>query len=116
MRSDARSAAVSPSLFWRREGWEGGRGGLSHWKTPLGWQCIQDHDAAVPIEAKAGDVVVFSSLTPHRTGPNTTSEDRKSYILQYGHDGAQAWGQGNEGVTQDHPGRQFIVVRGGDYA
>ncbi|MBT7335489.1 MAG: phytanoyl-CoA dioxygenase family protein [Gammaproteobacteria bacterium] len=92
------------------------QGTLSHWKTPLGWQCIQDHDAAVPIEAKAGDVVVFSSLTPHRTGPNTTSEDRKSYILQYGHDGAQAWGQGNEGVTQDHPGRQFIVVRGGDYA
>ncbi|MEZ5167264.1 MAG: hypothetical protein R2695_12550 [Acidimicrobiales bacterium] len=32
---------------------------------------------------RAGGAVVFSSLTPHMTGPNTTSAVRKTYILQY---------------------------------
>ena len=31
----------------------------------------------------AGGAVVFSSLTPHLTGPNTTGAVRKAYILQY---------------------------------
>ena len=30
-----------------------------------------------------GGIVVFSSLTPHLTGPNTTDAVRKAYILQY---------------------------------
>ncbi|MCH8850408.1 MAG: hypothetical protein IIC89_06245, partial [Chloroflexi bacterium] len=33
-------------------------------------------------------IVVFSSLTPHMTGPNTTSDVRKAYILQYAPTGA----------------------------
>ena len=37
---------------------------------------------------RAGDIVVFSSLTPHTTGPNLTGEVRKSYIVQFAPDGA----------------------------
>lgn len=51
-----------------------------------------DHDSivdrAICTPAKAGDMVIFSSLTPHMTGPNLTNETRKSYILQYMSDGA----------------------------
>ncbi len=51
---------------------------------------------AVAIPARKGDIAVFSSLTPHRTGPNLTDEVRKSA------DGA--------GVAQDDPERQHRVV------
>ena len=40
-------------------------------------------------EVPAGGAVVFSSLTPHLTGPNTTDAVRKAYILQYAPDGAE---------------------------
>lgn len=33
--------------------------------------------------------VVFSSLTPHRTGPIRTDQVRKAYIVQYAPTGAQ---------------------------
>jgi ectoine hydroxylase-related dioxygenase (phytanoyl-CoA dioxygenase family) len=89
-------------------------GTLEHWWTPVGFQCVTEPDGAVPVEARAGDVVVFSSLTPHRTGPNTSSSVRKAYILQYAPDGAVAR-RGEEGVpeAQDDPERQFPVVAGG---
>jgi ectoine hydroxylase-related dioxygenase (phytanoyl-CoA dioxygenase family) len=38
---------------------------------------------AVCVPAKAGSIVIFSSLTPHMTGPNTTDGVRKAYICQY---------------------------------
>jgi ectoine hydroxylase-related dioxygenase (phytanoyl-CoA dioxygenase family) len=38
-----------------------------------------------PCELAAGDVLVFSSLTMHRTGPNTTDGPRRSWIVQYCH-------------------------------
>jgi hypothetical protein len=56
--------------------------------------------------------VVFSSLTPHRTGPNITEGVRKSYILQYAPDGAQVI-QGDEQVACDAPERQFFILAGG---
>lgn len=62
-------------------------GTLEHWETPLGYQCLDDREEAletpIAIEANPGDVVLFSSLTPHRTGPNLTEACRKAYILQY---------------------------------
>jgi phytanoyl-CoA hydroxylase len=64
----------------------------------------------------AGDVVVFSSLTPHRTGPNTTDEVRKAYILQYAPDGARVVAEGDDaaaGRPCDDPDRQFLVLRDG---
>ncbi len=62
------------------------QGTLRHrWVDPLGWECFETPDGAAEVAApvRAGGAVVFSSLTPHKTGPNTTTEVRKAYILQY---------------------------------
>lgn len=65
-------------------------GTLRHrYVEPLGWECLDDPDGVVPAPVSAGGAVVFSSLTPHLTGPNTTSSVRKAYILQYAPDGAE---------------------------
>lgn len=51
---------------------------------PLGWQVFDDPPVpAVAAPVTAGSAVVFSSLTPHLTGPNTSGTMRKAYILQY---------------------------------
>jgi len=42
------------------------------------------------VPVRAGSMVVFTSLTPHATKRNTTSEVRKAYIVQYAPDGAVA--------------------------
>lgn len=113
------------------------RGGtLEHTRTDLGWQCLEGLDGAVPVEARRGDVVVFSSLTPHRTGPNKTTEERKAYILQYCHDGSMMYpshsqegrteeghtkedspqkenaenGSFPKGIAQNDPDRQFLLT------
>ncbi len=68
---------------------------------------------AVP--ANRGDIVVFSSLTPHATGPNLTGEVRKAYIVQYAPTGAEVLRSGEDGsvarVAADHPARQYEVLR-----
>jgi len=93
-------------------------GTLQHWRTEAGWQCLKDPTEATPIPVKAGNIAVFSSLTPHRTGPNTASEVRKAYIVQLAPEGAEML---SRGVTQGEPlrtpqtapERQFpILVRG----
>ena len=68
----------------------------------------------MPVEAPAGSVVVFSSLTPHRTGPNRTDAVRSAYIVQYAPDGAVALQGDPDGaptatVPQDDPDRQFLL-------
>jgi ectoine hydroxylase-related dioxygenase (phytanoyl-CoA dioxygenase family) len=89
------------------------RGTLEHWMTPAGWQCLREDPAdARALEAPAGSIVVFSSLTPHRTGPNLSSAVRKSYIVQFAPDGAHAV-DGENRVPQDDPARQFPVLRAG---
>jgi ectoine hydroxylase-related dioxygenase (phytanoyl-CoA dioxygenase family) len=56
-----------------------GHGTLRHFfGDPLGWECFSEP----PQTSVPGDVLVFSSLTPHLTGPNLTGEVRKAYILQ----------------------------------
>lgn len=106
-------------------------GTLAHsWNTEMdGWE-VDGLDAAisrgtqeVSCPVAAGDVIVFSSLTPHRTGPNSTAgEVRKAYILQYVADGARfvATADGTEmnggrgfGL---HPRRNYFILdedRGG---
>lgn len=37
----------------------------------------------VPVRARAGSVVVFSSLTLHSSGPNSTNRMRRAYLAQY---------------------------------
>jgi phytanoyl-CoA hydroxylase len=96
------------------------RGTLAHtYVEPLGWECFTDPDDVAVAEVPAGGVVVFSSLTPHLTGPNVTDATRKAYILQYAPRGAEVL-QGNPSgppakrVPADDPDRQFPVVRGGE--
>ena len=85
-------------------------GTLAHWTTSVGFQCLGDSTGAVAVEAPVGSVVVFSSLTPHRTGPNLTDATRKAYIVQYAADGAEVVDVKTGGRTrQDDPARQFFV-------
>ena len=37
----------------------------------------------VPVIVPAGSVAVFSSLSFHRSGPNTTDQMRRAYVTQY---------------------------------
>jgi phytanoyl-CoA hydroxylase len=86
---------------------------------PLGWECFSDPEEAVPAPVGAGGIVVFSSLTPHLTGPNTTDDVRKAYILQYAPAGAQALqgdpdaGPPSSEQACDDPKRQFPVLQDG---
>ena len=86
-------------------------GTLEHLVTPLGFECLTPPvEGAVAVPARKGDIVVFSSLTPHRTGPNLTGEVRKSYILQYASDGARVRRSADDaGTPQDDPERQYRV-------
>lgn len=100
------------------------RGGtlLHHWVDPLGWECLPGEPAeAVTAEVPAGGALVFSSLTPHTTGPNTTDAVRKAYIVQYAPAGTRAltgdWLAGDPptGSTScDDPQRQPPVLRDGE--
>jgi ectoine hydroxylase-related dioxygenase (phytanoyl-CoA dioxygenase family) len=94
-------------------------GTLRHWLTGLGFQCLQDPDGATPVPVRAGSIVVFSSLTPHCTGPNLTDTVRETYIVQFAPDGARALrGDPDAGdpdiEMQNHPQRQFVILRNGE--
>jgi len=90
------------------------QGTLVHRWTPLGWQCLTDVEGAVPVELSAGSIAVFSSLAPHRTGPNRSTEVRKAYILQYAPDGAIAYPRDAAPQRCDAPDRQYLVLRKGE--
>jgi ectoine hydroxylase-related dioxygenase (phytanoyl-CoA dioxygenase family) len=94
-------------------------GTLAHtYVEPLGFECLHDPDEVAVAEVGAGGVVVFSSLTPHLTGPNTTAFTRKAYILQYAPAGAEVLrgDPAHEPVSREpatDPTFQYPVVRGG---
>lgn len=88
-------------------------GTLDHWVTDIGKKCLERSDDALCVPAKAGDAIVFSSLAPHRTGPNLKKDSvRKAYILQYAPDGAFAVRDG-ERIALNDPDRQFKILDGG---
>ena len=96
-------------------------GTLAHtYVDPLGFECFSEPPvAARPAPVRAGSALVFSSLTPHMTGPNLTDRVRKAYILQYAPTGARVLrgdpraGGPTERLACDDPQRQFPVLRGG---
>ncbi len=88
------------------------KGTLKHWMTDLGWRCFEDVPGAIAVPVRAGSIVIFSSLTPHRTGPNLTSTVRKAWILQYAPCGAKMI-LGENLVACEDPGRQFLVLSAG---
>jgi ectoine hydroxylase-related dioxygenase (phytanoyl-CoA dioxygenase family) len=96
-------------------------GTLAHtYVEPLGYECFAEPPtAAQPAPVRAGSALVFSSLTPHMTGPNLTDAVRKAYILQYAPAGAEilrgdpVGGGPVQRVACDDPLRQFPILRGG---
>jgi phytanoyl-CoA hydroxylase len=89
-------------------------GTLRHWQTNIGLKCLESAPDAVPVPARAGDAILFSSLAPHRTGPNLKSGSvRKAYILQYAPDGACSITLTGERTLQNDPDRQFKILDGG---
>jgi ectoine hydroxylase-related dioxygenase (phytanoyl-CoA dioxygenase family) len=99
---------------WVIPGWHR-RGTLAHEPTDLGFRCVEACEDAVAVPANAGDIVVFSSLTPHRTGPNVSGGVRKAYILQYAPDGARGVDEGGQPAAfMNDPQRQYHVLRGGE--
>jgi ectoine hydroxylase-related dioxygenase (phytanoyl-CoA dioxygenase family) len=92
-------------------------GTLRHHATETGLVCFDEAAGAVPAPVGAGGMVVFSSLTPHCTGPNRTDGVRKAYIVQYAPDGAAVLvgrtREATERVSADAPERQFPVLVGG---
>lgn len=94
------------------------KGTLAHEMTSLGWDCLgDDPPERVPAPVRAGGIVVFSSLTPHATGPNRTESVRKSYIVQFAPDGAVVCSPTQSGdferVAANAPERQFQILRNG---
>jgi ectoine hydroxylase-related dioxygenase (phytanoyl-CoA dioxygenase family) len=89
-------------------------GTLEHWQSPIGRVCLEGVQDAVAAPAKAGDIVVFSSLAPHRTGPNLKAGTvRKAYILQYCPDGAVVKLPDGQVLSQDDPERQWKILEAG---
>ncbi len=79
-------------------------------------KCLKDVPGALPAPVRAGSIVVLSSLTPHRTGPNRSDSVRKAYIVQFAPDGAVCFrkqGEGWERVSCDAPERQYRVLQHG---
>lgn len=93
------------------------RGTVAHRLSDLGWVCVDDPPEAVVAPVRAGGIVVFSSLTPHATGPNRTDSVRKSYIVQFAPDGAKNVSHDAEGrITRtlvNAPAHQFSILKGG---
>jgi ectoine hydroxylase-related dioxygenase (phytanoyl-CoA dioxygenase family) len=94
-------------------------GTLRHEATETGLVCFDQpsNPEPVPVAVRAGGMVVFSSLTPHCTGPNRTDRVRKAFIVQYAPDGAEVLrpdGQSDiQRVRADAPDRQFEILRDG---
>jgi len=48
------------------------------------WSGTYDTSGEVPAEMGPGQMLVFTRLTPHRSGPNTTDQPRIGYQIGYG--------------------------------
>lgn len=47
------------------------------------WVGYDGDEQGIEIEAPAGSIVCLSSLSLHRSAPNTTEQPRRSYVIQY---------------------------------
>ena len=88
-------------------------GTLNHDYTELGFRCLDAAPDSMPVPLRAGSIAVFSSLTPHRTGPNLTGATRKAYIVQYAPEGARIQRADGEHEICAVEGRQFAVLQQG---
>jgi hypothetical protein len=89
------------------------RGTLEHWLTPIGYKCLEHAADAVSVAAKAGDVIAFSSLSPHRT--EFIKAPVKGPYLRGAPDGAHTIRDGGTD-RQNDPARQFSILKADDNA
>ncbi len=83
-------------------------GTYAHRKTKLGLVCTDEGmERAECAPVRKGGAVIFSSLTPHMTGPNLTDSERKSYIVQFAPDGTSI-------VTTEDDQRQLVACTAPD--
>ena len=73
------------TVFLLPAGQSGIRAAVPHRYDPASndWVGYDGPLNGVPIRAKAGTVVVFSSVSMHRSGANRTSRPRRAYLAQY---------------------------------
>ncbi len=99
------NVSVDNGCLWVLPGSHHG-GVRPHLDTPIGKAADPGNATGVPIEANAGDVLAFSSLLLHKSGPNLSKGERKAYIVQYTPEGAR------DPMTRELVGRGAIA-RGG---
>lgn len=95
-------------------------GTVKHDLTNLGYAMYGDRPPinAVPVECRAGTVIVLSALCPHMTGHNNTDKTRRALVAQFVEDGSYqltpdvATGAPTR-QTVDDERRQFLILRDG---
>lgn len=93
-------------------------GTLDHQWTEWGFDCFaganETTEQGIAAPVNAGDILVFSSLTPHRTGPNQTNATRKAYIVQFALDGAEIIDRRGKTMMANAPDRQYVILKNGE--
>ena len=89
------------------------KGTLHHETTEIGYEIPLDSSDSVTLPLKAGSIAVFSSLTPHRTGPNLNEDIRKAYILQYAPEGSRRLISHSLSEEVNEESRQYFVLKEG---
>ncbi len=89
------------------------KGTLHHETTDLGYEIPLDSSESITLPLKAGSIAVFSSLTPHRTGPNLNTDIRKAYILQYAPEGSKRLISHSLSEEVNEESRQYFVLKNG---
>ena len=89
------------------------KGTLHHETTDIGYEIPLDSSDSVTLPLKAGSIAVFSSLTPHRTGPNLNEDIRKAYILQYAPEGSKRLISHSLSEEVNEESRQYFVLKEG---
>ena len=89
------------------------KGTLHHKTTDIGYEIPLDSSDSVTLPLKAGSIAVFSSLTPHRTGPNLNENIRKAYILQYAPEGSKRLISHSLSEEVNEESRQYFVLKEG---
>ena len=90
------------------------RGTLHHDSTELGYEIPLDSSESITLPLRAGSIGVFSSLTPHRTGPNLSEGIRKYYILQYAPEGSKRLISQSLTEEVNDESRQFLILKNGN--
>jgi ectoine hydroxylase-related dioxygenase (phytanoyl-CoA dioxygenase family) len=57
-------------------------------------------DTGIPVVARAGSIAVFSSVSFHRSGANSTSTMRRAYSIQYSPEAVLDTGESLKGLAE----------------